>query len=392
MAGEPRPPRDTTASDVLGLLRDGAPRTRSEIVAATGLARSTVNARLDQLRRIGLVRAAGEAASSGGRRPGRLAFDPESRLIAAVDIGASHAAVALTDLSGRVLRSRPVAIELDGSGAAAIDAALDAVHALRTADDAPVAAVGIGIPGPVEHALGRPVAPPMMPHWHNLDIPALVAARLGPAVAVSVDNDVNLLALAERAGSADDGDELFFLKVSTGIGAGIIAGGRLQRGARGSAGDLGHVRVPHSPSFARAADDDRDLEALAAGPAIAARLRAGGVAAAGTADVAALLSAGHPLAVAETRSSGRLIGEVLGTVTGLLNPRTVVLGGSIARADNALLHGILDVLPGRSIPLAGDELVLRTSTAGAEAGLVGAALLAAERVLSPSAILRAAGE
>ncbi|MGO3885284.1 MAG: ROK family protein, partial [Mycetocola sp.] len=286
MPGDITPVPEASLRDVLRLLRDGTPRTRSQIITETGLARSTVNARLDQLRQTEILRDAGEAASSGGRRPSRIAFDPRARFIGAIDIGASHASVALTDLNGTILRTAPVTVDLSAPGGTAITTAARALGALLRDGDPELAAVGVGIPGPVEHALGRPVAPPMMPHWHNLDIPAIINAELhAPAL---VDNDVNLLALAERSLTMPDEDNIFYLKVATGIGAGIIAGGVLQRGWRGSAGDFGHVRVPHSPAFPRDADDDRDLEALAAGPAIVAQLVANGVDAATTADAARL--------------------------------------------------------------------------------------------------------
>ncbi|WP_367882055.1 ROK family protein [Rathayibacter oskolensis] len=145
-----------------------------------------------------------------------------------------------------------------------------------------------------------------MPGWDRFDIPAFVGGRF--AVPVLVDNDVNLLALGEHADHYRDVDDLLYVKVSTGIGAGIVSGGVLQRGALGAAGDLGHVQVPGDRGEA-------DLEAIASGSALARRL---GVSR--TSDVVALLHAGDASAVELTRAAGRDIGEVLATCVNLLNP------------------------------------------------------------------------
>ena len=156
---------------------------------------------------------------------------------------------------------------------------------------------------------------------------------------VLVDNDVNILALGEHAVGWPGVDDLIFVKVSTGIGAGIIAGGVLQRGAQGSAGDMGHVQVPYSHDSPRPRGDERDLEAIASGTAIAAALREQGFDAAGSSDVVDLVRAGNPLAMAATRQAGREVGEVLATVVNMLNPSIIVIGGSIARAGRAPARG-----------------------------------------------------
>jgi predicted NBD/HSP70 family sugar kinase len=103
--------------------------------------------------------------------------------------------------------------------------------------------VGIGVPGPVEFSTGMAVSPPIMPGWDGYPIRDHLAQLY--RVPVWVDNDVNLLALGElRAGAARGERDAVYLKIGTGIGAGIIGAGRLHRGADGCAGDIGHVAVP----------------------------------------------------------------------------------------------------------------------------------------------------
>ena len=210
-----------------------------------------------------------------------------------------------------------------------------------------VVGVGIGVPGPVEHSTGRPTNPPIMPGWDRFDVPHYVQRTFD--VPVLVDNDVNILALGEQALSWPGVADLIFVKVSTGIGAGIISGGALQRGAQGSAGDMGHVQVPYSHDSPRPPGDQRDLEAIASGTAIAADLRAQGIEAAGSSDVVALVRAGHPAAITATRQAGREVGEVLATVVNMLNPSVIVIGGSVASAGEHLLAGVREVVYRRSI-------------------------------------------
>ena len=225
-----------------------------------------------------------------------------------------------------------------------------------------------------------------MPGWDRFDIPGYVQRTFD--VPVLVDNDVNILALGEHATMWPHVDDLIFVKVSTGIGAGIIAGGQLQRGAQGSAGDMGHVQVPSGAGSSREPGDERDLEALASGSALATALRDAGHEAHSPADVIDLVRSGDAAAIEATRQAGRDVGEVLATVVNLLNPSIIVLGGSIARAGEHLLAGVREVVYRRSIPLATQHLAIVQSQAGDRAAVLGAAIMVAREVLSPANVDR----
>ncbi|WP_449408694.1 ROK family protein [Microbacterium maritypicum] len=385
----PGPAMSPGAGEIFQILRDGRARTKAELAAHTGLARSTVALRVDALLAADLLHAAGDAVSTGGRPPARVAFNARAGVVLAVDLGATHATVAVADLGGVIMdaRTRPVDIgdgpeslldEILSDGAALLNA--DPVHGI------PLLGIGIGVPGPVEHSTGRPTNPPIMPGWDRFDVPGYVQRTFD--VPVLVDNDVNILALGEHATTWPDVDDLIFVKVSTGIGAGIIAGGSLQRGAQGSAGDMGHVQVPRAAASTRDPEDERDLEALASGSALARSLRARGVDARDPGDVIDLVRAGDPLAVEATRQAGRDVGEVLATVVNLLNPSIIVLGGSIARAGEHLLAGVREVVYRRSIPLATQHLSIVQSQAGDRAAVLGAAIMVAHEVLSPASVDR----
>lgn len=375
------------AGDIFQILRDGRARTKSELAALTGLARSTVSTRVDALLGLGLIAPAGEAASTGGRPPARVAFNPLAGTVLAVDLGATHATVAIADLGGRLLDASTHELDISDGPRIVLDAILAQGRRLldRGAHEAGgLVGVGIGVPGPVEHSTGRPTNPPIMPGWDRFDVPGYVQRTFD--VPVLVDNDVNILALGERALSWPGIDDLVFVKVSTGIGAGIISGGALQRGAQGSAGDMGHVQVPYSHDSPRPPGDERDLEAIASGTAIAADLRAQGVDARAGSDVVALVRAGNTAAITATRQAGREVGEVLATVVNMLNPSIIVVGGSIARAGEHLLAGVREVVYRRSIPLATQHLGIVQSQAGERAGALGAAIMVTQHVLSPASV------
>ena len=374
-------------SDVFDLLRDGQPRTRAQLAETTGLARSTIAARIDVLLRLGLVAPYGDGISTGGRPPSLLALNPGAWVVAGIDLGATHATAALADLAGTILVERRADLDIAAGPEEVLTWVEGVVADLLTEQRRPVselAAIGMGLPGPVEHSTGRAINPPIMPGWDRYDVPAHVQRAFD--VPVLIDNDVNIMALGERHAHLSDVDDLVLIKVATGIGAGIVSGAALQRGAQGTAGDLGHVRVSRASDTVCRCGNVGCLEAIAAGPALAAALREQGIDVADGHGVLELVRAGDLAAVAAVRQAGRDVGEVVATLVNLINPSAVVIGGAMAEAGESLLAGIREVVYSRSLPLATEHLRIVTSRAGERAGVVGAAALAIEHVLSPAAI------
>jgi len=383
------------AGNLFQLLRDGRARTRAELAETTGLARSTVAARIDALVGSGLVGPAGEANSTGGRPPSRVAFNPAARVVLAVDVGATHVIVAVTDLGGNVLAERRLRQEVADGPDVVLGRVVSAGRELLTEagrEPGELAGMGIGLPGPVEHASGKPVKPPIMPGWDGFDVVTYVQRSL--PVPVLVDNDVNIMALGERTAYWPDHENFLFVKVATGIGAGIISSGELQRGANGTAGDLGHVRVPRGDDVLCRCGNHGCLEALASGPAVARQLQSQGLEASTGADVLRLVSEGNVQAVQALRQAGRDVGDVLATVVNLLNPSMIIIGGSVGEAGEHLVAGIREVVYGRSLPLATTHLRIGISMAGQRAAILGASHMVTQYVLSPAVIeatLQAAG-
>jgi len=369
------------------LLRDGRPRTRAELATLTGQARSTVAGRIDALMSAGLIAPAGEATSTGGRPPTTFAFNPSSQVVLGVDLGATHARLAVTDLASTVLAELDAPLAIADGPEPVLDWVAEAGRKLLATAGRPLrdlAGVGVGLPGPVEHATGHPNNPPIMPGWDDADVPGILRAHFdAPAL---VDNDVNIMALGEHRIAWPEVSDLILVKVATGIGAGIIADGALRRGAQGAAGDIGHVAVPGADDVVCRCGNVGCLEAIASAQALATRLRAVGLDVTTPADLVALVRGGDVTAGRAVRQAGREIGNVLAATVSLLNPSVIVLGGILAEAGEHLLAGIREVVYRRSLPLATQHLRIAVARTGAQAGVLGAAAMAADHVLSPEAV------
>ncbi|MCG5214313.1 ROK family protein [Streptosporangium soli] len=377
------------AGALLSILRDGQARTRAELVQLTGLARSTVSQRLDALLTQRWIVPADDAISSGGRPAVAFSFNRDARIVLAADLGATHARLAVTDLTGAVLGEHTADLAIDrgpehvlGWLATAFEELLaECGHRLPE-----VCGIGVGLPGPVEHGTGRPVNPPIMPGWDGFPVPAWLGERLGAPVLV--DNDVNIMALGEHWTARPETDHLIFVKIGTGIGCGIIAGRRLHWGAQGAAGDIGHIQVPSFDDVVCRCGNVGCLEAVASGGALAGRLKAAGVEATGSRDVVRLVRAGNTQAVQLVRQAGREVGVVLASIVNFFNPAVIVIGGDIAEAGEHVLAGVREVIYSRSLPLATQHLSIRASDLGDRAGVIGAAVMVIEHVLAPDAVDR----
>lgn len=370
------------AGELFQVLRDGRAWTRAELMRETGLSRTSVSERLNDLLGTGLVVPTSDGVSSGGRPPSRVKFNAASRVAIGVDLGATHGAVGLTDLNGTILAHRRKALEISLGPRPVLSWALETAEELLTEirrEPEDVLGVGVGVPGPVQHSTGIPIRPPIMPGWDGFDVPGFIAQTFPQPVLV--DNDVNILALGERETVWPSVDDLLFVKVATGIGAGVIAGGVLQRGAQGAAGDIGHVQVPHG-------DSESDLEATASGPAIGNRLKTESRKPLNTQEVIDRIRIGDAEAVAAARAAGRAIGEVVAICVSMLNPTTIVVGGAMGISVEELIAGIREVVYKRAIPLATQHLNVVPAQGGQNAGIRGATLMVIENQLSARSIER----
>ncbi|MFG2787394.1 ROK family protein [Streptomyces sp. NPDC048419] len=378
------------AGDLLELVRSGRATTRGALQQATGLSRATVGQRLDRLFRAGWLRegAGGPVDSPLGGRPSiTLEFDDEHAVVLAADLDTRHARAAALSLSGEILaeHSGTLLIE-DGPEAVLGELGHWFAELLEKAGRRPetVCGIGLAVPGPVDSETGRVVQPPIMPGWDGHDITGRLAASFGEhtgagPVPVLVDNDANLMAYGEQRTGHPDCSAFVLVKVSTGIGAGVVVGGSIYRGVDGGAGDIGHIRVG-AEALCRCGSRGC-LAAVASGGAVARRLRDAGVPAASGADVRDLLAAGHPEAVGLAREAGRQVGDVLATVVTLLNPGVLMIAGDLA--GTPFLTGVRELLYQRALARSTAHLDVVTSRLGERAGLVGAGALVVEYLYAP---------
>ncbi|KOV95573.1 MULTISPECIES: ROK family protein [unclassified Streptomyces] len=378
------------AGDLLELVRSGRAVTRGALQQATGLSRATVGQRLDRLFRAGWLRegAGGPVDSPLGGRPSiTLEFDGSHAVVLAADLDTRHARAAVLSLTGEILAEHagPLAVE---DGPQVVLAELGRwfgellTKAGHTGEE--VCGIGLAVPGPVDSETGLVVQPPIMPGWDGHDLRGSLSRAFtehtgAPAVPVLVDNDANLMAYGEQRTGHPDCTAFVLVKVSTGIGAGVIVDGAVYRGADGGAGDIGHIRVG-ADALCRCGAYGC-LAAVASGGAVARRLTASGVPAASGSDVRDLLAAGHPEAAALAREAGRQVGDVLATVVTLLNPGVLMIAGDLA--GTPFLTGVRELLYQRALPRSTAHLEVVTSRLGDRAGLVGAAALVVEHLYAP---------
>lgn len=259
-----------------------------------------------------------------------------------------------------------------------------------------VCGIGLAVPGPVDTDTGKVVQPPIMPGWDGYDIRGRLGrafaertgaksagiTRNGTRIPVLVDNDANLMAYGEQRTGYPDCSAFALVKVSTGIGAGMVVGGSIYRGIDGGAGDIGHIRVG-ADALCRCGSYGC-LAAVASGGAVARRLAESGVPAASGSDVRDLLTAGHPEAMALAREAGRQVGDVLATVVTLLNPGVLMIAGDLA--GTPFLTGVRELLYQRALPRSTAHLDVVTSRLGERAGLVGAGALVVEYLYAPERV------
>jgi predicted NBD/HSP70 family sugar kinase len=381
-----------SAGEVFRLIREGAATTRADIGHLTGLSRTAVTLRVNQLLDQGLVVERAAGASTGGRPPSRLEFDTEGGVVLAAAMGASRAQLAVCDLVGDVVAETRVAIDVAEGPDHVLPSLVDSLEKLLTESGRTPTAVrgaGVSIPGSVDVATGCIVSPLVLPGWDGVAVPTYFAPRF--PVPVHVDNDVNAMALGEHRTqylTAHQGrvDDLLFVKVSTGIGAGIVSGGLLQRGALGAAGEIGHIRVCDGGGAPCRCGNVDCLEAFAAGWALRRRLAESGRTVDDARGVAALARAGDPEVLRLVRDAGRRLGEVLAAAVNLVNPEVIVIGGDLAQAYDPLVAGIRELIYQRSAALATRNLRIVPSALGERAGVIGCASLVLENVLSPQAV------
>lgn len=376
-----------TAGDIYALIRDRRDITRAEIGQLTGLSRTAVSARVSALVTRGLILETQQAPSTGGRPATFLTFHADAGVILAAAIGRSRTRLAVCNLAGDIV----VAADLEQEPGLGPDELMpDIVKRFDVLlDDAElrdrrIYGVGVSLPGSVDQQRGASLDSPIIAGWDGVPLPPFFADLTDAPVIL--DNDANVIALAEHRGDHQVVDDLLVVKASTGLGAGIISGGSLQRGAVQAAGEFGHNKTPAAAGVPCRCGDTGCLEAIAGGWALVSALQQQGRSVGHLRDVVELANGGDAEARRLIRDSGRHVGEVVAGAVNLLNPGLLVVAGDMTGAYDIFVAGLRETLYGNATALATRVLQVVPATHGDSSGVVGSAAMVLDHVLGAEAI------
>ncbi|HSE09037.1 MAG TPA: ROK family transcriptional regulator [Nocardioidaceae bacterium] len=355
-------------------LVDGATLTQAEIARSTHLAPATVSNIVRDLTAAGMV----EAVVGSGRRGAAVRISRGAGLVAGIDFGHRHVRVAIGDLTGQILAEQREQIPHDlgyADGlercALMLDALLDGLDAKR----GEILNIGLGLPAPItdENVVLSSV---ILPGWVGVNAKAEVESRLGrPA---HIENDANLGALAEHHRGAGVGHEdMVYIKVSSGVGAGMILRGRLFRGANGTAGEIGHLTIDEQGPFCRCGSRGC-LEAYASVGMAQAALGSQ-MPGAGIDEIVAAAKDGNVSALRMFEDAGLHLGWGLAMLANLVNPSAIVVGGDMSRAGALLLDAIHIGMRRHALASVSSGTLVTSAALGDRAPVMGALLLALER-------------
>jgi glucokinase-like ROK family protein len=373
--------------------------TRPELARDTDLGRTLIAKHVDIALKLNLISEGSFGSSTGGRVPRLLEFNKDAGYLLVAALGATGMTIARSDLLGNASEVKHVPIDISVGPEKVLAEVEKFFDKLLLKERAPLFGIGMGLPGPVEFATGVPMSPPIMPGWDRYAVRDRFAKKYQSPV--WVDNDVNLMALGEAALNVDNKyQEVIYIKIGTGIGAGIISNNTLHRGAQGSAGDIGHIAISDPTQIVCRCGNIGCLEAVAGGAALARdarkavelnksaflaeRLQKNEILT--SQDVTDGARSGDAWSVEAITRAGRQVGQVLATIINFFNPALVVIGGGVSSAGNLLLASIRETVYRRSLPLATRDLEIRLGEVKDEVGLRGAAEMVLAELFSPSVL------
>jgi predicted NBD/HSP70 family sugar kinase len=400
MAASSAPPVHVSAlqRQVVATLLTRGPLPRSDVAKALDVSRSRLSPEVGHLLEKALVREIPAPASTGGRRGSWLVLgDSEFGVIAGVDIDVNGVALVTMQLDGTVLTRRSIDGIDPAEPATTLRAIGDALKfEVKKAGNA-LRAVGVSIAADIDRLGQVSEPPPTMPQWTGLSIGEYFTKRFGAPT--YVENDVNVLAIAEsgRGGPASAHETYAIVKVSSGVGCGLVVNGALARGADGYAGDIGHVCIDPSDETPCACGNRGCLEAVVSAPALireaesAARTGASPVLGAMLHEHSALTleklgdaaQLEDPTTTAMLRSAGRHVGYALAGLVSILNPSAVFVSTGIRGAEDLVLSSIRQSVYERARPAATRGLVIGPCQLGRDDGAVGAAEFACRGLVAP---------
>ncbi|PCG85103.1 transcriptional regulator [Streptomyces sp. WZ.A104] len=359
---------------VVRAVRMAGSLTQAEIARSTGLSAATVSNIVRELKDGGTVEVT--PTSAGGRRARSVSLSGDAGIVIGVDFGHTHLRVAVGNLAHQVLAEEAEPLDVDASSAEGFDRAEALVKRLIEATGIgpdKVVGVGLGVPGPIDVESGTLGSTSILPGWTGINPSEELSGRLG--VPVYVDNDANLGALGELVwGSGRGVKDLAYIKVASGVGAGLVIDGTIYRGPGGTAGEIGHITLDESGPVCRCGNRGC-LETFTAARYVLPLLQPSHGPGLTMERVVQLAREGDPGCRRVIGDVGRHIGSGVANLCNLLNPSRVVLGGSLAEAGELVLGPIRDSVSRYAIPSAARQLSVLPGALGGRAEVLGALAL-----------------
>jgi predicted NBD/HSP70 family sugar kinase len=366
------PLRQLNRQRILAAVRELDAASRADLERVTGLSRGTVASIVGDLQREGalqLTYGPGARVGAQGRPPTLLSLAAPAGLAVAVDIGHGHVRVAVGDAEGELAEERFRELRARSSAQEVLEVAAALVADVARAQRLPASGVQgatIGLAAPLD-AAGRPVGR----RFADLDLAAR-AGLSGLTNRVFVLNDADLGALGEMAyGAARELRDFIFVKLSHGLGAGLVLGGRLYRGSGGLAGNIGHVRVREDGAVCLCGNRGCLETLVSARSLIAALQPAHPTRRLGLGDLARLVNDRDPGAERLLNDAGRTVGRTLADIVNVLNPRAIVVGGSLGVLGEPLVSGMREAVWRYSQPVAAAGLTVVQARLGERAEVLG---------------------
>lgn len=348
--------------------------TQAEIARTTGLSAATVSNIVRELKEGGTVEVTD--TSAGGRRARSVSLSGDAGIVIGVDFGHTHLRVAVGNLAHQVLAEETEPLDVDASWVDGFDRAEALVGRLIEGVGVgrdKVIGVGLGVPGPIDVESGTLGSTAILPGWAGINPRQELSQRLG--VPVYVDNDANLGALGELVwGSGRGVKDLAYIKVASGVGAGLVINGQIYRGPGGTAGEIGHITLDESGPVCRCGNRGC-LETFAAARYVLPLLQGSHGPELTMERVVELAREGDPGCRRVISDVGRHVGSGVASLCNLLNPSRVVLGGSLAEAGELVLAPIRESVGRYAIPSAARQLSVLTGSLGGRAEVLGALAL-----------------
>lgn len=367
----------------------GGGLSRTDLADKMGLTRAAISLIVNDLLSSGVIQEAEVRSAPSGRPPVILEINPQIGVVGGVDIGATHCSIAIADFTGRILQEVEFPFDIKEHPSTCIKIIND--HLMRLLDSqgltkSYLAGVGIGVPGPVNTEAGMVVSPPIMPGWDRFPIRATLEKIW--ECPVTLNNDAELGALGEWAYGAGRGENnIAYIKVGSGIGAGLMLNKQIYGGTTGAAGEIGHITIEENGPLCNCGNHGC-LEVFAGGHAIAKEAQA--IVRSGkrtmladlppeklnAREVANAARRGDLHAQEILSRAGTHIGVAVASLVNLFNPSIIIIGGGVAEAGDILTTSIRDAVRERAMRASEQSVRITTAMLGRRSILIGATVQA----------------